>query len=177
MGPGRSVDCWSLRNGTWHIPLCWMKLSVAFKCCICNHPGWGCCSIIKKWCFEKFHKREQRLYIRSGGCAGAGGPRGTTAHSRSGGLAMGRIPSSKVRSSSCALLEQPWRDTHIQGKRNPSKTVGVARGHQRADTLKPYSQKTSQSNHTTTTALSNSMKLSHAVWGHPRRAGHCGEVW
>ena len=39
--------------------------------------------------------------------------------------------------------------------------VGVARGHQRAHTLKPYSQKTSQSNHTTTTALSNSMKLSH----------------
>ena len=31
-----------------------------------------------------------------------------------------------------------------------------------ADTLKPYSQKTSQSNHTRTTALSNSMKLSHA---------------
>ena len=40
--------------------------------------------------------------------------------------------------------------------------VGVARGHQRADTLKPYSQKSSQSNHTRTTALSNSMKLSHA---------------
>ena len=40
--------------------------------------------------------------------------------------------------------------------------VGVAKGHQRADTLKPYSQKTSQSNHTRTTALSNSMKLSHA---------------
>ena len=51
---------------------------------------------------------------------------------------------------------------HAQGKRNPSKTVGVARGHQRADTLKPYSQKSSQSNHTKTTALSNSMKLSHA---------------
>ena len=46
---------------------------------------------------------------------------------------------------------------HAQGKRNPSKMVGVARGHQRANTLKPYSQKTSQS-----TALSNSMKLSHA---------------
>ena len=41
--------------------------------------------------------------------------------------------------------------------------VGVARGHQRANTLKPYSQKTSQSNHTRTTALSNSMKLSHAL--------------
>ena len=40
--------------------------------------------------------------------------------------------------------------------------VGVAKGHQRADTLKLYSQKTSQSNHTRTTALSNSMKLSHA---------------
>ena len=40
--------------------------------------------------------------------------------------------------------------------------VGVARGHQRADTLKPYSQKTSQSNRTRTTALLNSMKLSHA---------------
>ena len=40
--------------------------------------------------------------------------------------------------------------------------VGVARGQQRADTLKTYSQKTSQSNHTRTTALSNSMKLSHA---------------
>ena len=51
---------------------------------------------------------------------------------------------------------------HAQGKRNPSKMVGVARGHQRADTLKPYSQKTSQSNHTRTAALSNSMKLSHA---------------
>ena len=40
--------------------------------------------------------------------------------------------------------------------------VGVARGHQRADTLKPYSQKTSQSNHARTTALSNSVKPSHA---------------
>ena len=50
----------------------------------------------------------------------------------------------------------------FSGSRNPSKMVGVARGHQRADRLKPYSQKTSQSNHTRTTALSNSMKLSHA---------------
>ena len=51
---------------------------------------------------------------------------------------------------------------HVKGKRNPSKMVGVVRGHQRADTLKAQSQKTSQSNHTRTTALSNSMKLSHA---------------
>jgi len=34
---------------------------------------------------------------------------------------------------------------HAQGKRNTSKMVGVARGHQRANMLKPYSQKTSQS--------------------------------
>ena len=52
--------------------------------------------------------------------------------------------------------------SHVQSKRNPSKMVSVAGGHQRADTLKPYSQKTSQSNHTRTTALSNSMKPSHA---------------
>ena len=60
---------------------------------------------------------------------------------------------------------------HAQGKRNPSKMVGVARGHQRADTLKPYSQKTSQSNHTKTIALSHSMKLSHA-----RRTTQDGQV-
>ena len=76
---------------------------------------------------------------------------------------------SKVRSSGCALLEQPWRDTHVQGKRNSCQTVGV--------TLKPYSQKTRQSNHTRTTALSNSMKLRHAMWSHPRRGCHGGEVW
>ena len=51
---------------------------------------------------------------------------------------------------------------HAQGKRNPSNMVGAAKRHQKVDTLKPYSQKTSQSNHTRTTALSNSMKLSHA---------------
>ena len=51
---------------------------------------------------------------------------------------------------------------HAQGKRNPSKMIDVARGHQRADTLKSYSQKTLQYNHSRTTALSNSMKLSHA---------------
>ena len=60
---------------------------------------------------------------------------------------------------------------HTQGKRNPSKMVGIARGHQRADTLKPHSQKTSQSNHTRTTALSNSMKPSQAC-----RATQDGQV-
>ena len=40
--------------------------------------------------------------------------------------------------------------------------VGQIRWHHRADTLKPYSQKISQSNHTRTTALSNSVKPNHA---------------
>ena len=53
--------------------------------------------------------------------------------------------------------------------------VGTERGDQRADTLKLQSQKTSQSNHMDH-SLSNSMKLSHAVWGHPRWMGHGGEV-
>ena len=48
-----------------------------------------------------------------------------------------RYPSSKVRKSSCALQSSPEEIPHVQGKRNPSKTVSVARGHQRADTLKP----------------------------------------
>ena len=60
---------------------------------------------------------------------------------------------------------------HAQGKRNPSKMVDVSSGHQKADTLKPYSQKTSHSNHTRTTALSNSMKLNHA-----RRANQDGQI-
>ena len=51
---------------------------------------------------------------------------------------------------------------YLTVKRNSSKMVSVASGHQRADTLKPSSQKTSQSYHTRTTALSNSMKPSHA---------------
>ena len=63
----------------------------------------------------------------------------------------------------------------VQGKRNSSKMVGTERGHQRADRLKPQSQPTSHLI-TRTTALSNSVKLSHAVWGHPRQTGHGGEV-
>ena len=40
-------------------------------------------------------------------CAGTGGPRGAIPRSRSEGAAVRRYPSSKVRSSGCALLEQP----------------------------------------------------------------------
>ena len=46
---------------------------------------------------------------RNGGYVGAGGPRGAIPHSRSEGVVVRRYPSSKVRSSGCALLEQRWR--------------------------------------------------------------------
>ena len=41
----------------------------------------------------------------------------------------------------------PGEIPHVQGKRNPSKTVGAETAHQRADRLKPQSKKTNQSNH------------------------------
>ena len=51
--------------------------------------------------------RGATLLPRSHGCAGVGGPRGATPCSRSGGVVVRRYPSSKVRSSGSALLEQP----------------------------------------------------------------------
>ena len=94
------------------------------------------------------------------------------------------LPHVQIRGSSREELpyfqgkEQQLRfagEAHVQGKRNPRKTVRTERGHQRAVRLKPHSQTTSLSV-TRTTALSNSMKLNHAVWGHPRWTGHGGEV-
>ena len=82
------------------------------------------------------------------------------------------------RSGAAAVLCWSSREEipHVQGKRNPSKMVGAERGHQRADRLKPQSQTTSQSDNMDH-SLSNSMKLSHAMWGHSRLTGHGGEVW
>ena len=69
------------------------------------------------------------------GCAVLEWPRGDTPHPRSG-----------VGAALCWSSREEI--PHIQGKGNPSKMVGVARGHQRADTLKPQLQTTSQSDHT-----------------------------
>ena len=77
-------------------------------------------------------------------------------------MAVRRYPSSKVGAAAALYWSSREEIPHFQGKRNPSKMVGVARGHERAETLKPYSQKVSQSSHTRTAALYNSMKLSHA---------------
>ena len=73
---------------------------------------------------------------RSGGCTSAGGPRGAAPRARSGGAAMSRYSSSKLRSSAALSWSSREEIPHVQGKRNPSKMVGVARGHQKADTLK-----------------------------------------
>ena len=54
-------------------------------------------------------------HARSSSCVGTGGLKGATPHSRSGGVAMKRYPTSK----------------------DPSEMMGDAGGHQRADTLKP----------------------------------------
>ena len=54
---------------------------------------------------------------------------------------------------------------HVQGKRNPSKMVGAERGHQRAEGRQKenHSHRKLTNLITWATALSNSMKLSHAV--------------
>ena len=61
-----------------------------------------------------------------------------------------RYPMSKVSSSGHEVI------SHVQGKRNSSKMVDTERGHQRADRVKPQSQKSNQSDHMDQ-ALSNSM--------------------
>ena len=64
---------------------------------------------------------------------GAGRLRGATPRSRSGGVAVRRYPSSKVGAAAALCWSNREEIPHVQGKRNPSKTVGVLR-HQRADT-------------------------------------------
>ena len=63
------------------------------------------------------------LKVRKGGCEEIPLVQGKEQRRHFAGATVKRHPTSKV-----------------QGKRNPSKMVGVARGHQRAITLKPYSE-------------------------------------
>ena len=70
------------------------------------------------------------------------------------GVMAVRVQEGTEESSHIEGQEGWWEEIPlVQGKKNPSKMVGVVRRHQRADTLKPYSQKTSQSNHTRTTTV------------------------
>ena len=76
------------------------------------------------------HKRAERSYttskVRRGGLEEITLVQGKEQQLCFAGAAVKRYPMPKVR------------ETQV---------IGVARGHQRADTLKPYSQKTSQSDH------------------------------
>ena len=81
-------------------------------------------------------------------------------------------PTLKVRkgdSEEIPLIKGKEQQLHFAGvalKRYPTPKVRETQVRwqvlQEGHTVKPYSQKTSQSNHTRTTALSNSVKLSHA---------------
>ena len=64
---------------------------------------WDCIQVLHFG--QGLRPRGATAHPRSGSCTGAGGLRGATPCSSSRGAT-----SSKVRSSDCALLEQPWRD-------------------------------------------------------------------
>ena len=103
--------------------------------------------------------------------------RGTTPRPNQGQQLRGATLLPRYAAAAALCRSSHEEIPHVQGKRKPNKRVGneSERGNQRADRLKPQSQTTSQSV-TWIIALSNSMKLSHALWGHPRWTGHGGEV-
>ena len=71
---------------------------------------------------------------RSGSCLDVGGLRGATPSSRS---ELEEIPIIQGKKQWLCFARAAMKKYHVQGKRNPSKMVGVARGHQMAGTLKP----------------------------------------
>ena len=93
----------------------------------------------------------------------------------------------KVRRGGCEEI------TLVQGKEQQLRFAGAAMKRYskvRETQVRRYGlQEASEGRHTNhihrklvnlitqTTALSSSVKLSHAMWGHPREVGHGGEVW
>ena len=73
-----------------------------------------------------------------------------------------------------AAVSGPEDIPHVQGKRKPSKTVGTKGIRGQID--RNHNHRQSASLTTWTTTLSNSMKLSHTMWDHPRRMDHGREV-
>ena len=67
---------------------------------------------------------------------------------RAGAVAERSHPASEVGAAATLSWSSREERPHVQGKRNPSKTVGTKRGDQRADRPKLQSQTTSQSDHT-----------------------------
>ena len=90
--------------------------------------------------------RGATLHPRSGSCAGKGSLEELLPFkARRGGHE--EIPLVQGKEQWLCFAVAAVKRYPRQSKRNSSKTVGVARGHQRADTLKPKSQKTSHSDH------------------------------
>ena len=96
---------------------------------------------------------------------GKGGPRRATPYSRWGGAT-----SCKVRSLAALCWSSHEEIPHIQGKRNPSKMVGVQEGI-RDQTHWNHNHRKLANLITRTTALPNSVKLSHAMRGPPKTNG------
>ena len=134
-----------------HLPLDPIPLALP------SAPALSTCLMHPTWAGDLFHPRQYTCFIEQ-----------LDAAERS-------YPTSKVRVVAALCRSSREEIPQVQSKRNPSKMVGTERGHQRTDRLKPQSQTTSQSEHMDH-SLSNSMKLNHAVWGHPSRMGHGGEV-
>ena len=84
---------------------------------------------------------------------------------------MSRYPTPKIRNSAVFCWSSCEEIPAIQSKRNPSKTVGAERGHQRTDRLWNHNHRKLANLITWTTVLSNSKKLSHACMGPPKTDG------
>ena len=90
---------------------------------------------------------------------------------------LGRGVSLRGYSSKAQPLLLTLNEGYLLTAALPDLQLGIAPLGPPAPTQPPLlGQKTSQSNHTRTIALSNSMKMSHALWGHLKRAGHGGEI-
>ena len=101
--------------------------------------------------------REELLHVqvRRGSCEEIPLVQGKEQWLRFAGAAVKRYPTSKVK------------ETQVRRSVLREASEGRYTNHNRTKLVNLI---------TRTTALSNSMKLSHAVWGHPRWEGHGGEV-
>ena len=72
-----------------------------------HHSSKQCSAFFMVQLSHPYMTTGKTIALTSYPCVGAGGPRGATPRSRSGGVSVWRYPSSKVRSSGCTLLEQP----------------------------------------------------------------------
>ena len=87
-------------------------LITSVKTCLPNKPT---CTGFRQYLFEGYHY--STFKVRRGG--------------------REKIPLIQGKEQRLHFAGAAVKRPHVQGKRNPSKTVSAARGHQRADALKP----------------------------------------